>query len=153
MQDSWSSLHVLDDLEEATDRDAGARIEEALQGSSGPRILLGEGAVGTLAFLHACRTQHLDALVTVAAPLVLGDLSKERPVQPLEMLLNLEVPLLLLDEQGSRDAALARERLAAFSRTWEEGELAGPDPDPVHLLDRIQTFATDFLDLAQPDAS
>jgi len=55
---------------------------------------LGFGRGGTLALLLGCTSSSARALVTFGAPLVYRELSAARPIQPLELLLNLDAPWL-----------------------------------------------------------
>ena len=71
-------------------------------------VLAGFGRGGTLAFLCAC-AWRLRATVDVEGPVVHAALSKERPIQPLELALNFEGALLVLRAPRS---ALSDEELA-----------------------------------------
>jgi dienelactone hydrolase len=58
--------------------------------------LIGLGAAGTQAFLCACTSRRVAAVVDVAGPLVHAELDASRPVQPLDMVLNLTAPVLIV---------------------------------------------------------
>jgi len=79
---------------------------------------------GTLAFLAGCTSTLPAALVVVQAPLVYPELGPDRPVQPLELALNLARPL--LGAFGGRDPHVPvadlerlRQTLAAGMKTHE----------------------------------
>lgn len=79
---------------------------------------------GCLAFLLGCRSRRPAAVVDFYGRLVYGQLSREKPVEPLEMALGLEAPLLA--HFGERDASIPLEqveelgrRLSAFAKPHE----------------------------------
>jgi len=83
------------------DRDAVARLEAALDelarhpGVDGDRLAaVGFGTGATLAFLLGCKSSRVAAVVGFAGRIVYPELSAEKPVQPLELALNLGCPLL-----------------------------------------------------------
>lgn len=78
----------------------------------------GRGGAGTLAFLLGCHSRRLAAAVCVRAPLVAAELSAARPVQPLEMALNLGCPVLAVFDEG--DAAAPPEHAAAAERVLSQ---------------------------------
>jgi pimeloyl-ACP methyl ester carboxylesterase len=126
------------------DRDAGARLEQELeQVPTGLRVLVGAGGGGTRAFLHACRSRRVDAVILVDAPLVLADLSQDMPVQPLEMSLNLEAPVLVLDRDGTDERAAIAARLDPFAKPWDADRALGGEADVL----RVARFLEEFLDL------
>ena len=126
------------------DRDAGARLEQELeQVPTGLRVLVGAGGGGTRAFLHACRSRRVDAVILVDAPLVLADLSQDMPVQPLEMSLNLEAPVLVLDRDGTDERAAIGARLDPFAKPWDADRALGGEGDVL----RAARFLEEFLDL------
>lgn len=55
---------------------------------------VGWGGGGTLAFLFGCHADGLAAIADVGGALVLPELDQRRPMQPLEMALNLQAPFL-----------------------------------------------------------
>jgi dienelactone hydrolase len=85
--------------------------------------VLGLGSGGTLAFLLGCTSTRLGALVLWGGRLVYPELSAERPIQPLELALNLGAPLLALH--------------------WEE-DLAMPPADLERLRTVLSQSAKDF---------
>ncbi len=96
-------------------------------------VLAGLGRGGTLAFLAACTAARAGGVVLVGAPLVYSELGPERPVQPLELALNLACPCLLV--WGTDDPATpaaererARQVLSQFSRSFDIVALPGAAP-------------------------
>jgi pimeloyl-ACP methyl ester carboxylesterase len=110
---------------------------------TGLRVLVGAGGGGTRAFLHACRSRRVDAVILVDAPLVLADLSQDMPVQPLEMSLNLEAPVLVLDRDGTDERAAIGARLDPFAKPWDADRALGGEADVL----RVARFLEEFLDL------
>lgn len=138
------ALRAVEGAEALPDRDAGVRLEQELeQVSSGLRVLVGAGGGGTRAFLHACRSRRVDAVILVDAPLVLADLSQDMPVQPLEMSLNLEAPVLVLDRDGTDERAAIGARLDPFAKPWDADRALGGEADVL----RVARFLEEFLDL------
>ena len=130
--------------------------------------VLGSSTGGTQAFLFACRSRRVEAAVLLYAPLVYGELSASKPVQPLEMALNLSAPLLAVF--GGRDdwappehARRLRDTLGSFAKPFEELTVPGAghgflDPRrPVHEEEeagRVWSRVLQFLDRAlAPDAA
>lgn len=113
------------------DRPALAALEAGLahlaaRADVDPRRIaaVGFGAGGTLAFLLACTSTRLAAVVDVAGGPLRAELSAAQPIQPLELALNLDRPLLALF--GAADpavpaahVALLRETLAAAAKEFE----------------------------------
>jgi dienelactone hydrolase len=146
----WSSLRAsAQDLgAEGGDRTRGAEFEAALAALAAaegvdarPLALVGVGEAGTQAFLCACASRRAGAVVDVCGPLIHPALDAQRPVQPLDMLLNLGAPALLVnaaeDERfGSAAAAAAAARIERALRSVERCELPGR--------------AADFLDSTSP---
>ena len=118
--------------EALTQRRSLATLEAALRQLQGrPEVasarlaVLGLGAGGTLAFQLACTTRRrLAAALDVGGPLLHASLAPERPIQPLELALNLECPLLVLLDAGdphvpAGHAAEIEARLGQFARAAE----------------------------------
>lgn len=92
--------------------------------------VLGLGRGGTLAFLFACHSRELVAAVTFGASLTYPQLSAQRPMQPIEMALNLSCPWLAFfgeaddsvdaDERGQMDRVLSQ-----FARDFDIVSLPG----------------------------
>lgn len=138
------ALRALEGADALPDRDAGARLEQELERvPSGLRVLLGAGDGGTRAFLHACRSRRVDAVILVDAPLVLDDLSQDMPVQPLEMSLNLEAPVLVLDRETRDEREAIAARLDPFAKPWDADRVREGEAD----VQRVARFLQEFLDL------
>jgi len=138
------AVRAVEGADALPDRDAGARLEQELeQVPTGLRVLVGAGGGGTRAFLHACRSRRVDAVILVDAPLVLADLSQDMPVQPLEMSLNLEAPVLVLDRDGTDERAAIGARLDPFAKPWDADRALGGEGDVL----RVARFLEEFLDL------
>jgi dienelactone hydrolase len=103
----------------------------------------GSGRAGTRAFLLGCHSRRLAAAVCTHAPFVEPDLGPARPVQPLEMALNLGCPLLAVFAEDDPLAPPAqaeelRRVLSQFAREFdivvrprsEPGARAASDADP-----------------------
>ena len=117
-------------LTETADRDAlGAlglvldtlfrRPEVAAERSA----VLGFGRGGTLAFLLGC-TRRLAAVVDVEGPVLYPELSSARPIQPLELALNLEGAFLAFFAAASgrvpaSEIELLRDRLSSAARPFD----------------------------------
>jgi pimeloyl-ACP methyl ester carboxylesterase len=98
---------------------------------------VGLGRGGTLALLLACTTSCVHALVTFDAEVLYPELDAARPIQPLELLLNLGAPwLAFFAAEGARvpaaDVALLRARLEASGKHHELvlGPAAAARSDP-----------------------
>lgn len=85
----------------AADRVVQTQLESALKELSSrdsvdsERLaVIGFGDGGTHAFLLGCASTELAAVAIFDSPLVYAELSREQPIQPLEMALNLSAPLL-----------------------------------------------------------
>jgi len=139
----------------ATERDRLVR-----DGADPARLaLLGLGRGGTLAFLCAC-AWRVAATVDVEGPVVHATLSKERPIQPLELALNFEGALLVVraPESALSDEELAHleARLSSAGRPCvivTQAELATPAPTEAGtraLAARIFAFLDENL-AAEPD--
>lgn len=113
----------------AADRLALRKLDAALEdlarrdGVERERLgVLGFGRGGTLAFLLGC-TRHLAAVVDVDGPVLHPALSAERPIQPLELALNLEGAFLGLfgaeGPVGAEERELLRAQLASAARPFE----------------------------------
>ena len=85
----------------APDREVQSKLETALtelgerEATDADRLgVIGFGDGGTHAFLLGCASTELAAVAIFDSPIVYPELSKEQPIQPLEMALNLSAPLL-----------------------------------------------------------
>lgn len=80
--------------------------------------VVGLGGGGTLGLVLACQSRRVEAVASLGGRIVLPALSGERPMQPLEMLLNLGAPL--LGVFGSEDPASPPEAIAALEAKLEQ---------------------------------
>jgi len=158
------------ELDVASDRASLARIEAALRElGARPEVddrnlgVIGVGLGGTLALLAGCTSRRVRAVACLQPLLVFSDLSAARPFQPIELLLNLDVPLLVVF--GGRDSQATPEHVALFRRQCELGaknvelvqfETSGPElfgvpnsarraSDAAAALERLLAFAADTL--------
>jgi carboxymethylenebutenolidase len=127
---------------ERPDREINADLEAALvflgelDTVDAERIAaVGFGTGGTYAFLLGCCSRRLAAAVVHAAPLVYAELSALRPAQPLEMALNLSVPVLAFyggpdDAVPAADVARLRAVCSQFSRDCDIVDAAVLDDGP-----------------------
>ena len=98
-----ASPEVLEGESFPPDRQVQAALETALtelgdrEGVDAERLgVLGFGVGGTHAFLLGCASTELEVVAIFDSPIVYPELSRERPIQPLEMALNLSAPLLAI---------------------------------------------------------
>lgn len=111
--------------------------------------VLGAESGGTHAFLLGCHSRDVAACVCVSAPVVYPVLDAARPMQPLEMALNLSCPLLAL--YGEEDADVPPEQraqltqvLSQFARDFDIVTYPGVGP---RFLDRdVDEHAPDAVD-------
>jgi dienelactone hydrolase len=87
-------------------------------GTERPAVV-GVGLGATWALLLGCQSVGVSAVAVVNGRLVYPRLSATKPVQPLEMILNLSAPVLLIDGSEGEGVAgeqmdLALDRFAAF---------------------------------------
>lgn len=143
------------ELDPSSDRASLARIETALRelgarpGVDDRRLgVIGLGLGGTLALQAGCTSRRVRAVACIAPLLVYPELSAARPMQPVELLLNLDVPLLALVDEA--DPRTPREHIELFLRQCElgaknvelvRGSLASLDV----ALPRLLAFAEDAL--------
>ena len=85
----------------APDREVQSKLESALtelgkrEAVDRDRLgVIGFGDGGTHAFLLGCASTELGAVAIFDSPIVYPELSREQPIQPLEMALNFSAPLL-----------------------------------------------------------
>ena len=120
-QAEWQAFARLSDRVELGHATAAlAALGEHGQVDAQRTAVVGLGTGGTLAFLLGCTRPDVHALVDVAGRVVYPQLSAAKPVQPIELALNLGAPVLAIF--GADDAAtpageraLLSERLAQFA--------------------------------------
>lgn len=122
------------------DRAACARLDDLVDHLAEDPLLDGERAAivglgrgGTLAYLFACHSSRVTGAASLGGPLTYPELGPARPVQPLELALNLGCPLLWVcaqDDPATPAAARegARALLSQFARTFDIVTLPGPVP-------------------------
>lgn len=86
--------------------------------------VMGFGRGGTLAFLAGCQSRLFQAVATFDGAVRYEELDTLRPVQPLEMALNLEAPLVAHFAQGGAgipetEIEQLQAKLDAFAKTFE----------------------------------
>ena len=99
--------------------------------------VVGLGAGGTFAFLFGCHSGSPAAVVSVGGRVVYAELSAEKPIQPLEMALNLSAPFLgLYGAEDARapgaDVETLRRTLEQFAKPFEIVRLEGAGRDFFH---------------------
>jgi dienelactone hydrolase len=130
-----SALRALDPVLESVARRSDVERE---------RIgVVGLGRGGTLAFLLGC-TRRVAAVVDVDGPVLYPALSAERPIQPLELALNLEGAFLgVFTASADRAGEIEelRRRLASAARPFE----LVVDPRESDLWPRVLAFLEEHL--------
>jgi len=127
-------------------RDLGLLVKA--MGTEHPAVV-GVGMGGTWALLLGCQSVSVSAVATVNGRLVYPRLSAAKPVQPLEMILNLSAPVLFVDgserggvAEGQTDLAL--ERFAAFGIEAEVERLSprqiADSSSASRVADRLHLF-------------
>lgn len=143
------------ELDPTSDRGSLGRIESALgeliarPGVDARNLgVIGLGLGGTLALLAGCTSRRVRAVASIQPVLVFKDLSAARPFQPIELLLNLDVPMLALVDES--DPRTPPEHVALFRRQCELGaknvELERANLGRLdESLPRLVAFAADTL--------
>ncbi|MFT5478675.1 MAG: carboxymethylenebutenolidase [Planctomycetota bacterium] len=111
-----AAVASLPDRRTAADLEAAANwlaADDAVDSQS--IAVLGFCAGGNQAFLMACQSRRVAAVVVYYGRMVYPDLSAAKPVQPLEMALNLSAPLLAFF--GQLDPSIPVEDVDAMERT------------------------------------
>jgi len=120
-----SAVASLPDRRSAADLEAAANWLAADRDVDGSSVaVLGFCAGGNQAFLMGCQSRRVAAVVMFYGRIVYADLSASKPVQPLEMALNLSVPLLAFFGEEDRSIPIAdvdamERTLAQFSKDAE----------------------------------
>ncbi len=116
---AWALDEIRAALAQLPDRRAAADLAAAAEYLAqlpevGPQRVAAIGFCmgGTQAFLLACKSQHLSAVVSCYGRICYPDLSETRPVQPLELALNIEAPLLAVF--GDLDSSIPAQDIAAL---------------------------------------
>lgn len=143
------------ELDPASDRNSLTRIDAALRelgaraGIDDRRLgVIGLGLGGTLALQAGCTSRRVRAVACIAPVLVYPELSAARPIQPVELVLNLDVPTLaLVDEADPRtppeDVEVFRRQCELGAKNVELGWLSLARLDA--SLPRLLAFAEDAL--------
>ena len=125
--DAWEREAALPDRRALADVDRAVRLLEARDDVDRRAVgVLGLGTGGTLAFLSGCTSRDVAAVAAVGGRALYPELSPNKPTQPLELLLNLDRPLLAL--VGEADPALPAEHLELWRQKLDAG---GKDHDLV----------------------
>lgn len=107
-----AAVAALPDRRAVADLDAAARWLQTERGVEEVGTL-GFCMGGTLAYLLACQSTRISAAVDFYGRIRYAELSREKPVQPLEMALNLAAPLLAFF--GEKDAGIPLEDVSALT--------------------------------------
>lgn len=131
------------------DLDAAAR-RLAAEPDVDPRsvAVVGCGMGGTLALMLGCTSRHVACVVDLCGGPLYAELSAHKPTQPLELHLNLDVPLLALF--GERDVHVPREHVELLD---ERLSMAGKDFEIVTLPDAGYGFLDDTRPGHAPEAA
>jgi len=124
-----------DDRRAALDLDAGAAWLAGHASVDPERIgAIGFGVGGVYAYLLGCHSRRIAAVVSYQGAIVYRELSSAKPVQPLEMALNLSAPLLAFF--GEEDVSIPQEHvgrlrdvLSQFAKTFEVHTYPGAGAD------------------------
>jgi dienelactone hydrolase len=167
----WSTLRLSGSALADThgDRARAAELERALAALAGVEgidarrlALVGVGMLGTQAFLCACASRRVAALVDVCGPLQHESLDAQRPVQPLDMLLNLGAPCLIVHARddarfGVAQATAAAARMERAARSVElvtmpcrARDFLAAGSDGYHVA-RAASAVSDFLAALRED--
>lgn len=170
MRDDGSTVVVVQTRASA-DRVALAELETKLaQLAADPSVdarriaAIGFGRGGTLAFQLGCTSRRVKAVANVMGPVLYKSLDAERPIQPLELALNLDVPLFAAfggrdDHTPTEHVALLRNMLDSAMKNvtyalYPEAAARFYDPanpnfradDTRDLWQRLQAFASAAFD-------
>jgi carboxymethylenebutenolidase len=104
--------------------------------------VIGVGRAGTLAFELACTSRRVKASVVIAAPLLYESLDAHRPIQPLELALNLDAPMLALF--AAHDEHVPGAHVEFLRRIGDQAA------KPIELVVYAQA-ASGFLDSSSPE--
>lgn len=146
----WGTL-VAEGLPALDHPEAGRQIEQGLGRlvdtgiAPDQLVLVGLGDPGTAAFLQACKSRRVSALMVIDTPLVLKNLDVQRPIEPLEMLLNLSAPLLRFESidppaLDPDESLLVSSHLDAAARTHESHAISRDALGVPLLFSTLQEF-------------
>ena len=120
------------------DLEAGLAFLGELEGVDPDRLgAIGFCMGGTYAFLLACTSRHLGCAVDYYGRIVYPELSASKPIQPLELALNLSCPLMA--HFGSRDASIPAEHVERLRATLDQFA----KPAEVHVYPADHGFFND----------
>ncbi len=124
-EDEWEAAADLLDRRALSDLEAAAAALVERAGVDPERAAaLGFGAGGTLALLFGCASTRVAAAVLFCGRVVYPELSAAKPIQPLELALNLGAPLLACFGERDpstppEDVARLRTALSQFSKDFD----------------------------------
>lgn len=109
----------LPDRRVLADLEAGLCLLGELDGADPERLgAIGFGMGGTYAFLLACTSRRLACAVDFYGKVLYGELSAKKPIQPLELALNLSCPLMA--HFGEGDASIPAEHVERLKGTLDQ---------------------------------
>ncbi len=127
----WSAFAARPDRDEVRRGEAALAVLAEHPRVDADRVgVVGLGAGGTLAFLLGCASRGVAAVVVLGGRVVYPELSAAKPVQPLELALNLGAPVLGLFGEADpavplQDRDALRDRLTQFAVRCEVRALPG----------------------------
>jgi carboxymethylenebutenolidase len=139
---------LADDRREVQEIDEALSVLASRAGVGRERLgVVGFGRGGTLAFLLGC-TRRVGAVVDLDGPVLYPELSAGRPIQPLELALNLEGSFLGVfsgpsGPVGEEEITLLRERLSSAARPFDI--VVGPRVLDEGLWPRLLAFLRQSL--------
>ena len=123
---AWTSEQIRSAVQSLPDRRVLADLEGALAWlekradvDAGKLAALGFCMGGNYAFQLGCASRRLNCVVDFYGRLVYSELDAAKPIQPLELALNLSVPLLAIF--GERDASITPEHVERLRRLLTQG--------------------------------
>ncbi len=152
----WEAEATLPDRRALEDLDCAVRFLGQEDGVDADSVgALGLGSGGTLAFLLGCTSRDVAAVACIGGRALYPDLSNEKPTQPLELLLNLDRPLMVLCGAADKDlpkdhCKLWQQKLDAGGKDFEFVVYPGGSPPwadllPGHPLARALAFLKERL--------
>ncbi|MFT5464891.1 MAG: carboxymethylenebutenolidase [Planctomycetota bacterium] len=152
----WIAEASLPDRRAIEDLDCAVRFLGEEKGVDADSVgALGLGSGGTLAFLLGCTSRDVAAVACIGGRALYPDLSPQKPIQPLELLLNLDRPLMVLCGAADKDlpgdhCKLWQQKLDAGGKDFEFVVYPGGSPPwadllPGHPLARVLAFLKERL--------